>query len=169
MADDELEHAGVKGMKWGVRKNPNYTSQQRRRDGQIYGRGGVRRINNNMNKGDQVSTARGFEKGRRDRVMGRNKYARQGGKVAGAVVGVVGANVAINLATNAATSRIGQSVANKVLGQYGDLAVAAVAMANNPIIRVAASAGAARVGSMLAGDAAVSANMRVNGYDPNRR
>lgn len=55
--DDYLEHFGVKGMKWGIRKkreeprNKNYTSYNRRIDYFKYGDSGVKRINRSMNKG----------------------------------------------------------------------------------------------------------------------
>ena len=48
-------------MKWGVRKEEDYHSdyskEQRDRDKTVYGRGGVKRINKNMKKGDKISTA----------------------------------------------------------------------------------------------------------------
>lgn len=177
MSEDEfLEHVGVKGMKWGVRKrNPDYSNNQQKRDRQIYGKGGSRRINKNMNKGDSISVARGDEKTRRDRVMGRNKYVRQGGKVAGAVAGVTVANLGLTYASRAINTDLGKSIIGKVMkattgssSVEAGVQIATLAM-NNPFVRVVASSGAAKVGTMLAGDAAVSANMRLNGYDPSRR
>lgn len=60
--DEFLIHHGVKGMRWGIRKdrnrNPNYSSKQRIRDRKLYGRGAERRINKRMNKGESVQSAR---------------------------------------------------------------------------------------------------------------
>ena len=60
----ELYHFGIKGMKWGVRRaerkarraelnkpNASYGKSQRLADRSSYGKGGVRRINRRMNKG----------------------------------------------------------------------------------------------------------------------
>lgn len=167
MSEDPLAHSGVKGMQWGQRRNPDYSKQQEKRDTQIYGRGGAKRINKNLNKGDQISTARGAEKTRRDRVISKNKYVRQGGKVAGAVAGVAIANIGLNLIGKAVSTDAGGAFANKLLGTYGASLV--VEASHNPLIRIAVSAGAAKVGNMLSGDAAVAANMRAHGYDPNRK
>ena len=100
---NELNHHGVKGMKWGVRKNENYSADQRKRDKGIYGSGGVRRINRSMNKGHSISSARSKEAGR------IYKYRRMGtalGSVGGAVGGVGGAIA-------------GFKVSRKVLSKYG--------------------------------------------------
>lgn len=52
----ELAHAGVKGMKWGVRKsepaNAAYTGRMRANDKSQHGKRAVHRINSRMNKGD---------------------------------------------------------------------------------------------------------------------
>lgn len=165
--DDELMHYGKKGMKWGKRTNPNYTSQQIHRDIQVYGARGAKRINKMLNEGDQISTARSYEKTRRDNVIARNKYVRQTGKIIGGVTGAgVGIISSIGLA-RLASSRKGQAVASKLLGnQYGQLAVAAL---NNPIAMATISAGSAKIGTLLSGDIAVGINMRANGYNPNRK
>ena len=161
-----FEHAGVKGMKWGKRQNPNYSNQQAKRDAQVYGNRGAKRINKAMNSGDQISTARGAEKTRRDNAMSKNKYVRQGGKLAGGAAGAAvgfAATLAVKGITNSAPGRM---VANRLLGQYSMVAIRAL---NSPVATAAITAGAAKVGYMMAGDAAVSVNMRARGYNPNRK
>ena len=103
--------------------------------------------------------------------MGKNKYVRQGGKIAGAVAGLVAGNVALTGLSRAANTNVGRTVIGKVFGFDGAIkaSMAISALASNPIARVAVSAGAAKVGTMLAGDAAVAANMRLAGYDPSRK
>ena len=183
-----LEHYGVLGMKWGRTKadgnsavpkgrNKDYSGNQRKRDRQIYGAGGTRRVNKKMNKGDSISVARGDEKTRRDRVMSKNKYARQGGKVAGAVGGVVLANVAMSGVRKLATSKKGMQFLAKAMGiksregakvLYDGLQVSKKVL-SDPVIVLGASAAAAKVGEMLSGDIGVAANMRSHGYNPDRK
>jgi len=59
----ELIHHGVKGMHWGVRKgrddspNPRYSARRRAEDQKTFGKGGVKRINRRMNKGQKLAKA----------------------------------------------------------------------------------------------------------------
>lgn len=177
--DDELQHYGVPGMKWGVRRNnsrnPDYSNNQRRRDRQIYGRGGERRINRKLNRGDNISLARGDEKTRRDRVMGNNKYARQAGKVVGGIGAIAIANVGLSVLRSTPVRLAGAKLISRLTGgsQAGLATFRAIddigKIANSAQGRIIISAGAAKVGTMLAGDAGVAINMRANGYDPSRR
>lgn len=178
-----LTHHGIKGMKWGIRKsrqNPDYKTNQRKRDQQVYGKRGMRRINKAMNKGDSVSVARGAEKTRRDNVIAKNKYARQGGNIAGAAAGFVATNVGLSAIAKAAFSQkttrvLGTLFKNAPFSVQKKVWAASVvakqvtSTLNDPIIKTVISASMAKVGSMAAGDLAVSARMRARGYDPNRK
>lgn len=166
--DNFLAHYGVMGMRWGKRKQAaNYENNQVKRDRQVYGDRGTRRINKELSNGTNISTARGYEKTRRDRVMSKNKYARQGGKVAGAVAGGAVGLVGASLARRAANSSTGRSILNSVLGREGGTIVST--LISNPIATGAITLGAAKVGEMMSGDIGVAVNMRSHGYDPNRR
>ena len=167
VTDAELLHYGVVGMRWGKRTNPGYQHNQIKRDTQVYGKRGATRINKALNAGDSISVARGSEKTRRDRVMGKNKYVRQVGKIGGAATGAVVGFLAARGLAKAANSQHGRAMVNKLLGnEYGTLANVVL---NNPIFLAGAAAGAAKVGHMLSGDIAVGINMRAHGYDPNRK
>lgn len=180
--EDFLAHYGVKGMRWGKRKNPNYSDQQVKRDVQVYGKRGAKRINNSLNDGNSISVARGDEKTRRDNVMAKNKYVRQGGKIAGAAAGVVVGKLALSGVKKAVMTETGQKFLAKMMGaasggyinpvqaqRVGRMALTIEEFAKNPVVNAAVMAGAGKVGHMLAGDVAVNVRMRAHGYDPNRK
>lgn len=80
-----LEHYGVKGMRWGHRKQQakNYKDYQVTRDIQLYGKRGARKINSYMLKGDSYQTARNK--------MGRRSYKQAKAKKAvGAALMAIG-------------------------------------------------------------------------------
>ena len=145
---DFLIHYGVKGMKWGVRHdNPNYSSEQRKRDRSIYGRGGVRRINRRMNKGSGILGARSKEA---DRIYRHRRAGVYTGK-AGSIVGGVGGAV------------IGYKAANAVLKKYGtgDPSV-------DRTISLAVSLGVSSAASSLGRSGGQSLAMITGGYSPSK-
>ena len=78
MYENELMHYGVKGMKWGVRKEYEYSSNG-------YGRGSVVTKNQNQNQNNQVTT-------NKKKPMSRAKKVAIGAAVtAGIVAGAYGA------------------------------------------------------------------------------
>lgn len=155
-SDNDLRHYGIKGMKWGVRKEEDYHSdyskEQRDRDKAVYGRGGVKRINKNMKKGDKISTARSKEA---DRINNARKSARVAGQV-GATVGAIG-------------GAIGGYYASKYLTRALGTKISAF---NDPAVRMATSfaisAGASRVATQLGRYGGQSAAMVVRGYSPKK-
>jgi hypothetical protein len=179
--EDFLAHYGVKGMRWGKRKNPNYSDQQVKRDVQVYGKRGAKRINNSLNDGNSISVARGDEKTRRDGVMSKNKYVRQGGKAAGAVAGAgIGFLAVKGLGMLAESEFARKTVEKAMMGVGGKSFMQATRMyhvirepistyTSTPAVQAVVAAGAAKVGHMLAGDIAVNTRMRMHGYDPNRK
>ena len=184
-----LEHHGILGMRWGHRKDKtskladNYSTEQYNRDKIIYGNGGAKRINKSISNGYYVSAARSKEKTRRDHVTSKNKYFRQGGKVlAGASAGV-GAYLALSAVQKFGTSIEGRMFIHKILGvnytnaeqtvkrigQIDAVLNPAMEALKSPAIKGIIATGAATTASLLGGDIAVSAHMRVHGLDPNRR
>lgn len=192
--DDYLAHYGVLGMKWGVRKdarnskssNPDYSATQRKRDRQVYGLRGEKRINKAMNKGDTISIARGREKHRRDKITGRNKYVRVAGKTAGGIAGFAAGQFGAKAAQS--TMRVGHKAINNffnkheirnntLLGKAGGAAVQGMFAIDtiakmidaDPMAKGIVSAGLATAGTMAAGDLAVKTRLRAHGYDPNKK
>lgn len=100
LMSEELYHHGVKGMKWGVRKdkkashNKDYSDKQRKQDRAFYGKSGERRVNKKMNEGYGLRGARHFEAERKERNDKRKKtakkIAKKGAAVTASALGTVG-------------------------------------------------------------------------------
>ena len=142
-----LIHYGVKGMKWGVRKewNANYSDKQRIRDEAVYGRGGVKRINKSLNKGHSISGARSLEA---DRINSARRRAR----VAGQVGGTAG--------------KVGGAVAGLVLSKYAKQKIndESMQMAVTPVLAYGASTVAGQLGRY----GGQSVAMIMSGYSPDK-
>lgn len=82
-----LEHHGVKGQRWGVRKDPNknYSDTQYKRDQSLYGRRAANRINKRMNEGYDYMGARHKEVVRRDKIAKGKRIAKKTAAIAGVV------------------------------------------------------------------------------------
>lgn len=126
--DEALRHHGVKGMRWGIRKerkrNPDYSSKQRIRDRKLYGRGAERRINKRMNNGESVQSARHNE------VVKKNRKRK-----AKNVVAVVG---------SAAVATGGAIAVHSVLKKHGVNPIAA-----NSITKSAVAIGKSLIDAMF--------------------
>lgn len=133
----ELYHHGVKGMKWGVRKNrnehnKNYLDRQRKNDRAFYGARGEKRINRRLNEGYGLRGARHFEAERKERNEKRKRTAKKVVKRASkAAVGLGSAFVydqvfmggmGTKLVTNLGKSAIkdGKYVVGKLMQTYYD-------------------------------------------------
>lgn len=91
--NEELQHYGVKGMKWGVRRNPvnkSYTAKQRKQDRAFYGKGGERRVNKRLNEGHGLRGARHYEAERKERSEKIQRNLKRGAKKAARVLGKIG-------------------------------------------------------------------------------
>lgn len=135
-------------MKWGVRKEPQnsaYSAKQRKRDLDVYGRGGVKRINRSMNEGSSISGARSKE-------AARINDARRKATVAGQVGATVG--------------QMGGAAAGVILSKYAKTKISdeALQAATTPAI----SLGASTVGKTLGRYGAQSVTMLMYGYSPSK-
>lgn len=153
---DYLAHYGVKGMRWGVRKqeyNKNYSEAQRKRDKAVYGGRAVNRINKAMNQGQTISGARSKEAQRINTTRRRAQTAGQVGSTAGKIVG--------GLAGYVASKKVAEYMQNKY-PEYMDEDIA------NIMTRSAISYGASTVGAQLGRYGAQSVTMILGGYSPDK-
>lgn len=166
---EELRHYGVKGMKWGVRKNrnPNYTEKQRQRDRQFYGKGGERRINSKLNKGYGIQSARNYESDRLNRARNKAQSSASIGRMVGGVGGAI-LGAASPKVVYAGTRFISGKIGTKSKGARTAQNVLFTLNMNVQRNKELVSLGGVAVGSMLgrgAGSkAGTHASMNLRGY-----
>lgn len=147
---NELYHHGVKGMKWGVRNSKNapnskYSTDQRIRDENVYGKSSVKRINRTMNEGAGIQAARSREATRlnstRRTAVTAGSVGSVAGKVGGALVGYKAATMVLNKYGTGdfmvdslvkATIVYGSARAGDTMGRHGGQSVAMIAGGYKP-------------------------------------
>lgn len=123
-----LAHYGVRGMKWGVRKNggrtdprdnphPNYTEGMRRNDRRSFGSGGVKRINRSMHEGrtrdEAHSKERSYQFKKSVVIIGASYAATM------FLAGGGGSAMAHNIGTRAAANRGAATARNLFADSHG--------------------------------------------------
>jgi hypothetical protein len=99
-----LEHHGVKGMHWGIRKediHPRYSSSQQANDRATYGTGAVRRINKRMHEGKSHKEALKTEY----HIFLTKAGVAAGAVVLGHVLATHGDSLAVSIGKRAETNR----------------------------------------------------------------
>ena len=177
MSPNELQHHGILGQKWGVRRyqnedgsytaegkarrsrndaNTEYTEKQRKYDRAVYSKGAEKRINRRMNEGYGLKAARSLE-------AQRIHSARNRASTASTVGGVVGAGLGF-FAPEIITAGA------RALARTGNFPWinANIHVLRDPTVRMVVRTGAAFVAPLLTSKIARDTTMRVSGYSPKK-
>lgn len=177
MMDNYLEHHGILGQKWGIRRfqnedgtytqlgrerynknrpNADYTDKQRKYDRAVYSKGAERRINRRMNEGYGIKAARSLEAQRINSARNRASAASTVGGIVGAGVGFFAPEIILAGA--------------KALAKTGNFPFinSNIHVLKDERVKMIVRIGASFVAPILASKAARNTAMRVQGYSPKK-
>ena len=160
--ENEFDHYGVKGMRWGRRKQraSGYTDKQYNQDKAVYGKGGAKRINKRMASDNYgLKGARSAEATMHNAAVKKSKAGAKAGAKIGAYTGLAAGYLAGSTVQKAGTIAVAAITKNRNLSYIAYSALGSIEG------RTAIAMGSAAVGSAIGKNAGRTIPLAIKGYD----
>ena len=161
--ENEFDHYGVKGMRWGRRKQQRasgYTDKQYNQDKAVYGKGGAKRINKRMLSDNYgLRGARSAEATMHNAAVKKSKAGAKAGAKIGGYTGLAAGYLAGSTVQKAGTIAVAAITKNRNLSYIAYSALGSIDG------RTAIAMGSAAVGAAIGKNAGRTIPLATKGYD----